>query len=452
MPNNSQVKVKKTQVEVHSRIPSISNKIKSVTACKDSLNSRTLNANVVCATCNKCLVEFNHFACVTKMLNDMNARTKKPTVVPISTRKPKSQANKSVATHHKKKVASKSTKQKLQSYYRKLYENTSKAWKWWIERKIPSGYKWVPKMKSNGKSTCFVRDLQGNDLLTDADVPSQQELDLLFSPLYDEFFNAGSNPQDKQPSTIIQSTSPPSTHTYVHAEKNNNDQAEEGEHLQDDEFTNPFCAPTQEEAESSSYNIDGHENGINQWSTKGGGLCCTTRQAKYTLEILHKHGMDKGQSIGTPMATKPKLDADLSGNPVDQTDYRNADHAGCIDSRKSTSGEIQFLGDKLMRTQLQDYGFNNNKIPLYCDSQLAIAFSCNLVQHSRTKHIHTRYHSIKEQVENGIIELYFVRTEYQLADMFTKALPKDRFKYLVRRIGMRCLTPAELEVLAKESA
>ncbi|GJS85149.1 hypothetical protein Tco_0751690 [Tanacetum coccineum] len=95
--------------------------------------------------------------------------------------------------------------------------------------------------------------------------------------------------------------------------------------------------------------------------------------------------------------------------------------------------------------KLQDYGFNYNKIPLYCDSQSAIAISCNPVQHSRTKHIHTRYHFIKEQVENGIIELYFVRTEYQLADMFTKALPEERFQYLVRRIGMRCLTPAELE-------
>ncbi|GJX07332.1 hypothetical protein Tco_0195264 [Tanacetum coccineum] len=102
---------------------------------------------------------------------------------------------------------------------------------------------------------------------------------------------------------------------------------------------------------------------------------------------------------------------------------------------------------------LQDYGFQlQQKLPLYCDSQSAIAISCNPVQHSRTKHIHTRYHFIKEQVENGIIELYFVRTEYQLADMFTKALPEDRFKYLVRRIGMRCLTPAELEVLTNESA
>nr|GEV59464.1 retrovirus-related Pol polyprotein from transposon TNT 1-94 [Tanacetum cinerariifolium] len=72
--------------------------------------------------------------------------------------------------------------------------------------------------------------------------------------------------------------------------------------------------------------------------------------------------------------------------------------------------------------------------------------------HSHTKHIHTRYHFIKEQVENGIIELYFVRTEYQLADMFTKALPEDRFQYLVKRIGMRCLTRAELEVLENESA
>nr|GEY66192.1 Gag-Pol polyprotein [Tanacetum cinerariifolium] len=116
-------------------------------------------------------------------------------------------------------------------------------------------------------STCFVRDIQDydnpdpipqrQDVSSPADehVPSQQELDLLFGPFYDEFFNAGSNPQDKQPSTNIPSTSAPSTHINVHAAEKNNDQAEEGEHLQDDEFTNPLCVPPQEETESSSHNI-----------------------------------------------------------------------------------------------------------------------------------------------------------------------------------------------------
>ncbi|GKF75646.1 hypothetical protein Tco_0225090 [Tanacetum coccineum] len=114
------------------------------------------------------------------------------------------------------------------------------------------------------------------------------------------------------------------------------------------------------------------------------------------------------------------------------TAFSDADHARCFDTRKSTSGGIQFFGDKLvswmskkqnctamssaeaeyvtlsascaqviwMRTQLKDYGFNYNKIPLYYDSQSAISISCNPVQHSRTKHIHTQYHFIKEQVEN----------------------------------------------------
>nr|GFB70162.1 retrovirus-related Pol polyprotein from transposon TNT 1-94 [Tanacetum cinerariifolium] len=119
---------------------------------------------------------------------------------------------------------------------------------------------------------------------------------------------------------------------------------------------------------------------------------------------------------------------------------------------KSTSGGAQFLGEKLvlwMRTQLTDYGFHFNNIPIYCDSKSAIAISCNPVQHSRTKHIAVRYHFIKEHVEKGTIELYFVKTDYQLADLFTKALPADCFKYLVRHLGMRNLSPQELDRLAK---
>ncbi|GJU19192.1 retrovirus-related pol polyprotein from transposon TNT 1-94 [Tanacetum coccineum] len=761
----------------------------------------------------------NHDACVSKFLKDVNARTKKPNVVPISTRKPKSQANKSVATPHKQTVASESTITNSKSYYRMLYKKTNKAWKWWIAQQCPSAYTWVPKTKrkwvpkvrnesvtkkivqlilfivdsgctkhmtGNLSLLCnfvekylgtvhFGNDqfapilgygdlVQGNITIkrvyyveglnhnlfsvgqfcdadlemkkkgsvhfggilhcikgyrvstreqglvpqrqkasdydnpdpapelqnvspsADTTVPSQQELDLLFGPLYDEFFNAGtsrvnksSSPtddsakQDTLPSTNIHPTTEPSTPTHVNAEENNNDQAE---------FTNPFCTPVQEIAESSSRNIGtsnmhtfnqpqdseyrwtkdhpltqvrgnpskpvqtrrqlatdpemwkgyAQEEGIDfdesfapvarleavrifvayaahksfpiyQMDVKTAflngplkeevyvaqpdgfvdpdhpdkvyrlrkalyGLKQAPRawedillvqiyiddiifgstnpkfskhfeklmhgrfemslmgemkfflglqihqsprgifinQAKYTLEILKKHGMEKGQSIGTPMATKPKLDANLSGKPVDQTDYcsktgslmyltfsrpdivqavcycaryqarptekhlkevkrifrylrgtinmglwylkgsgfeltafSDADHAGCVDTHKNTSAGIQFLGDKLvswmskkqdctamssveaeyvalsascaqvmwMRTQLQDYGFNYNKIPL---------------------------------------------TEYQLAYMFTKALSEDRFQYLVRRIGMRCLTPAELEVLTKESA
>ncbi|GJU98688.1 ribonuclease H-like domain-containing protein [Tanacetum coccineum] len=119
--------------------------------------------------------------------------------------------------------------------------------------------------------------------------------------------------------------------------------------------------------------------------------------------------------------------------------YSDADHAGCHDDCKSTSGGLQFLGKKL--TQLLDYGYKLNRILMYCDSKSAIAISCNPVQHSRTKNIDIRYHFIKEHVERGTVELYFVRIEYQLADLFTKALLKECFEYIVHRSGMRCMTP-----------
>nr|GEV49026.1 retrotransposon protein, putative, Ty1-copia subclass [Tanacetum cinerariifolium] len=163
------------------------------------------------------------------------------------------------------------------------------------------------------------------------------------------------------------------------------------------------------------------------------------------------------------------------------TGFSDDDYAGCKDTFKSTSNGAQFLGKKLVswsskkrdctalstaeanyvslsayctqvlwrRTQLTDYGFHFNKIPIYSNSKLAIAISCNPVQHSRTKHIVVHYHFIKEHGEKGTTELYFVKTDYQLADLFTKALPADRFNYLVRLLGMRSLSPQELDRLAK---
>ncbi|GKA37672.1 retrovirus-related pol polyprotein from transposon TNT 1-94 [Tanacetum coccineum] len=148
------------------------------------------------------------------------------------------------------------------------------------------------------------------------------------------------------------------------------------------------------------------------------------------------------------------------------TAFADADHAGCQDTRRSTSGSIQLLGDRLvswsskrqksaaissteaeyialsgccaqvlwMRSQLTDYGFGFNKIPMYCDNKSAIALCCNNVQHSRSKHIDIRFHFIKEHVENGVIELYFVNTEYQLADIFTKALGRERIEFLINKL------------------
>nr|GEW64303.1 hypothetical protein [Tanacetum cinerariifolium] len=127
------------------------------------------------------------------------------------------------------------------------------------------------------------------------------------------------------------------------------------------------------------------------------------------------------------------------------TGFPDADYAGSKDTFKSTFSGTQFLGEKL----LTDYGFYFNKIPIYCDSKSAIAISCNPVQHLRTKHIVICYHFIKEHVEKGTIELYFVKTDYQLADLFTKALPVDRFNYFVCRLGLRSLSLQELERLAK---
>nr|GEU67178.1 hypothetical protein [Tanacetum cinerariifolium] len=119
--------------------------------------------------------------------------------------------------------------------------------------------------------------------------------------------------------------------------------------------------------------------------------------------------------------------------------YSYADHAGCKDDCKSTSGGLQFLGGNLVSWSLKKQDCTAmstaeaeyyNRIPMYCDSKSAIAISYNLVQHSKTKHIDIRYHFIKEHVEKGTVELYFVGTKYQLADLFTK----ERFEYLVHRI------------------
>nr|GEV42132.1 retrovirus-related Pol polyprotein from transposon TNT 1-94 [Tanacetum cinerariifolium] len=101
---------------------------------------------------------------------------------------------------------------------------------------------------------------------------------------------------------------------------------------------------------------------------------------------------------------------------------------------------------------LSSFSFHNIslKIHLYYDNKSRIALFCNNIQHLRAKHIDVRYHFIKEHVENGIVELYFVRMEYQLTDIFTKPLPKESFNFLIEKLGMRSMSPKTLKRLTEE--
>ncbi|KAJ9548153.1 hypothetical protein OSB04_020696 [Centaurea solstitialis] len=152
----------------------------------------------------------------------------------------------------------------------------------------------------------------------------------------------------------------------------------------------------------------------------------------------------------------------------DLTAFSDSDFAGCKLDRKSTTGGCHLLGGKLvswtskkqnsmststaeveyvaprsccaqvlwMRNQLLDYGFQLSKIPIYCDNTSAIAITNNPVLHSKTKHIEIRYHFIRDHVMNGDVELHFITTEYQLADLFTKPLDEKRFNQLISELGM----------------
>ncbi|KAI3772432.1 hypothetical protein L6452_03618 [Arctium lappa] len=152
----------------------------------------------------------------------------------------------------------------------------------------------------------------------------------------------------------------------------------------------------------------------------------------------------------------------------DLTGYSDSDFAGCKLDRKSTTGGCQLLGGKLvswtskkqnsvststaeaeyvaagsccsqilwMRNQLLDYDLHLSKIPIYCDSTSAIAIANNPVLHSKTKHIEIRYHFIRDHVMNGDIELHFIPTDFQLADIFTKPLDETRFNFLISELGM----------------
>nr|GEV38678.1 retrovirus-related Pol polyprotein from transposon TNT 1-94 [Tanacetum cinerariifolium] len=153
--------------------------------------------------------------------------------------------------------------------------------------------------------------------------------------------------------------------------------------------------------------------------------------SKYASESLIKYGMESCDPVDTPIVDKSKLDEDPKEKAVDPTHYRSM---------------VLWMG-----SQLPDYGLRFNKIPMYRDNKSAITLYRNNVQHSQSKHIDIRYHFIKKQMENEVVELYFFSMEYQLLDIFTKALCQERIEFLIDKIRMRSLTLKTLKELADEA-
>ncbi|GJU81424.1 retrovirus-related pol polyprotein from transposon TNT 1-94 [Tanacetum coccineum] len=182
-------------------------------------------------------------------------------------------------------------------------------------------------------------------------------------------------------------------------------------------------------------------------------------QSKYALESLKKYGMESSDPVDTPMVEKSKLDKDTQGKAIDPTHYHgmistlmyltartinrglwypkdssialtayaDADHAGCQDTRRSTSGCMQLLGDKL------------------------VSWSSKRQKSAAISNTEAEYIAMSGCFKNGVVELYFVNIEYQLADIFTKALCRERIEFLINKLGMRSFTPETLKMLADEA-
>ncbi|GJT64736.1 integrase, catalytic region, zinc finger, CCHC-type containing protein [Tanacetum coccineum] len=165
-------------------------------------------------------------------------------------------------------------------------------------------------------------------------------------------------------------------------------------------------------------------------------------QSKYALESLKKYGMESSDPVDTPMVEKSRLDEDTQGKPISKVLPKaqqltlNSGFANILTG--STSGSMQLLGDKLV-----SWSSKRQK------SDVISSMEAKYIAMSGCSYI--RFHFIKEQVENGVVELYFVNTEYQLTDIFTKPLCRERIEFLINKLGMRSFTPETLKQFADEA-
>nr|GEX40634.1 hypothetical protein [Tanacetum cinerariifolium] len=197
-------------------------------------------------------------------------------------------------------------------------------------------------------------------------------------------------------------------------------------------------------------------------------------QSKYALESLKKYGFESCNPMDTPMVKKSKLDEDKEGKVVDQSHYRGI--IGTLLYLTANSPDLQFAICMCAQYQARPTekhlhavkrifrylrGTLNRGLWYPKDYSIAlIAFAdadhagcqdtrCS-TSGSLSKYIDIRYHFIKDHVENGVIELYFSNMKYQLANIFTKALGRERIEFLIKKLGMRSFTPETLQQLTDE--
>ncbi|GKC04033.1 retrovirus-related pol polyprotein from transposon TNT 1-94, partial [Tanacetum coccineum] len=231
-------------------------------------------------------------------------------------------------------------------------------------------------------------------------------------------------------------------------------------------------------------------------------------QEKYTKNLLKKYKISDSALVKTPMVPPNNLGPKLASKSVNETSYRgmigslmyltttrpyiqfskvlcvryqsNPKESHLIAMKRILmylKGACQILGGKLvcwsakkqqsvamssveakyvaaagccasiiwMKSQLSNYDIHYKMVPIFCDNTSAIAISNNLVLHSRTKHIDIRYHFIRDHILKGDIELHFIPTEYQLADIFTKPLDELTFTRLKAELGIFDILPLNLD-------
>ncbi|GJU42543.1 putative reverse transcriptase, RNA-dependent DNA polymerase [Tanacetum coccineum] len=166
-------------------------------------------------------------------------------------------------------------------------------------------------------------------------------------------------------------------------------------------------------------------------------VVCACARFQVNPKVSHLHAVKR---IFRYLKGPPKLGLWYpKDSPFDLVAYTNSDYAGASLDRKSTTGGCQFLGCRQVlwiQNQLMDYRYNFIQTKIHIDNKSTICTVKNPVFHSKTKHIKIRHHFIRDSNENKLIQMIKIRTDKNVADLFTKTFDVSKFQYLITSIRM----------------